>query len=77
MSWGGGEFAGEAGLDAHFNHPGIAFTASSGDGGAGGQLSIGLDLCDDRRRHDLVARVGRHTAGGNRVVRQRRWDFRG
>jgi subtilase family serine protease len=35
MSWGGGEFAGEATLDSHFNHPGVAFTASAGDSGAG------------------------------------------
>ena len=35
MSWGGGEFAGEAALDSHFNHPGVAFTASAGDSGAG------------------------------------------
>ena len=35
MSWGGEEFSGETALDAHFqaSHA-IAFTASSGDGGA-------------------------------------------
>ena len=35
-SWGGGEVGGEASLDSqYFNHPGIAITASSGDGGYG------------------------------------------
>jgi len=34
-SWGGGEFNGEMGLDAHFNHVGHPITFSSGDGGYG------------------------------------------
>jgi hypothetical protein len=35
-SWGGSEFSGEASADAgYFNHPGVAITASSGDGGYG------------------------------------------
>jgi subtilase family serine protease len=34
MSWGGSEFVSEATLDTHFNHPGITYTASSGDSGA-------------------------------------------
>jgi subtilase family serine protease len=33
MSWGGGDFSGEAGLDSHFNVPGVTFLASSGDSG--------------------------------------------
>ena len=41
MSWGGGEFAGEAAYDTAFTtpvgHTGVAFVASSGDGGAGAQ----------------------------------------
>ena len=39
MSWGGNEFKGQVGLDAHFTtpagHTGITFVASSGDGGSG------------------------------------------
>jgi subtilase family serine protease len=31
MSWGGSEFSGENTYDSHFNVPGVAFTASSGD----------------------------------------------
>jgi subtilase family serine protease len=34
-SYGGSEFSGETGDDSHFNRPGIAITASSGDGGYG------------------------------------------
>jgi hypothetical protein len=34
-SWGAGEFAGETGYDSHFNHPGVAITASAGDSGYG------------------------------------------
>ncbi len=33
MSWGGSEFANEAGYDSHFNVPGVTFIASSGDSG--------------------------------------------
>jgi subtilase family serine protease len=34
-SYGGGEYSGEVTDQAHFNHPGIAITVSSGDGGYG------------------------------------------
>jgi subtilase family serine protease len=34
-SYGGGEWSGETGYDAPYNHPGVAVTASSGDGGYG------------------------------------------
>lgn len=34
-SYGGPEFSGEKNFDSHFNHPGIAFTVSSGDSGYG------------------------------------------
>ena len=34
-SYGGGESSSELGYETHFNHPGIAITASSGDGGYG------------------------------------------
>src|SRR5919202_1151076 len=34
-SWGGSEYSGETADDAHFNHPGVAITASSGDNGYG------------------------------------------
>jgi subtilase family serine protease len=34
-SWGGSEYSGETTDDAHFNHPGVAITASSGDNGYG------------------------------------------
>ena len=34
-SYGGSEFSSETGYDSHFNHPTIAITASSGDGGFG------------------------------------------
>jgi subtilase family serine protease len=34
-SYGGSEYAGEVADEAHFNHPGIAITASSGDSGYG------------------------------------------
>jgi subtilase family serine protease len=34
-SWGGSEYSGETADDAHFNHPGVAITASSGDDGYG------------------------------------------
>jgi len=36
-SYGGPEFAGEKTFDSHFNHPGVAFTVSSGDSGYGVQ----------------------------------------
>jgi RHS repeat-associated protein len=38
MSWGSAEFSGETSDDSHFNHPGIAFVASSGDYGYGTTL---------------------------------------
>ncbi len=34
-SYGGGEFYNETFYDSHFNHPGVAFTVSSGDSGYG------------------------------------------
>jgi subtilase family serine protease len=34
-SWGGSEYSGETADDTHFNHPGVAITASSGDSGFG------------------------------------------
>ena len=34
-SWGGSEYSGQTSDDAHFNHPGVAITASSGDSGYG------------------------------------------
>ena len=34
-SWGGSEYSGQTADDAHFNHPGVAITASSGDSGYG------------------------------------------
>jgi subtilase family serine protease len=34
MSWGGGEFSGVTPYDSYFDHPGVAFVASSGDHGA-------------------------------------------
>ncbi len=34
-SYGGGEWSGETTYDSHFNHPGVAFVASSGDSGYG------------------------------------------
>ncbi len=34
-SYGGGEYAGEASDETHFNHPGVAITVSSGDAGYG------------------------------------------
>jgi len=34
-SWGSNEFSGEASYDSHFNHRGVAFTFSAGDGGYG------------------------------------------
>ncbi len=36
-SYGGPEFSGETAFDSHFNHPGVAFTVSSGDSGYGVQ----------------------------------------
>jgi subtilase family serine protease len=36
-SYGGGEFSSETSSDSHFNHPGVAITASSGDSGFGPQ----------------------------------------
>ena len=34
-SWGGDEYSGQTSDDSHFNHPGVAITASSGDSGYG------------------------------------------
>jgi subtilase family serine protease len=34
-SYGGGEYSGEVSDQSHFNHPGVAITVSSGDGGYG------------------------------------------
>jgi subtilase family serine protease len=34
-SWGGSEYSGQTADDGHFNHPGVAVTASSGDNGYG------------------------------------------
>lgn len=39
MSWGRGEFSGEASDDAHFNHPGVTFLAASMDSG---EISSGV-----------------------------------
>lgn len=36
-SYGSSEFSGETSYDSHFNHPGIAITVSSGDGGYGAE----------------------------------------
>lgn len=36
-SYGGGESSGELSSDTHYNHPGVAITASSGDSGFGAQ----------------------------------------
>lgn len=36
-SYGGSEFSGEATIASHYNHPGVAITASSGDSGYGAQ----------------------------------------
>ncbi|MDQ1710393.1 MAG: hypothetical protein QOG49_1778 [Frankiaceae bacterium] len=36
-SYGGGEFTGETSIATHYNHPGVAITASSGDSGYGAQ----------------------------------------
>ncbi len=36
-SWGGGESSGQTSDDAHFNHPGVAITVSSGDDGTGAE----------------------------------------
>ena len=36
-SWGSSEFSGEKSYDSHFNHPGVAFTVSAGDGGYGAE----------------------------------------
>jgi len=36
-SYGSGEFSSETAYDFHFNHPGVAFTVSSGDSGYGAQ----------------------------------------
>jgi subtilase family serine protease len=35
MSWSGGEDSSELGFDSFFNHPGVTFMASTGDGGHG------------------------------------------
>ena len=35
MSWGGGESASDVANNAHFNHPGVTFTAAAGDAGKG------------------------------------------
>ncbi len=37
-SYGGSEYSGEVSDESHFNHPGIAITASSGDSGFGAQF---------------------------------------
>ena len=37
-SYGGGEYAGETTDEAHFNHPGVAITVSSGDNGYGAEF---------------------------------------
>jgi len=34
-SWGASEFSGESSYESYFNHPGVAITASTGDGGYG------------------------------------------
>jgi subtilase family serine protease len=36
-SWGGSEYSGQTTDDAHFNHPGVAITVSSGDNGNGAE----------------------------------------
>jgi subtilase family serine protease len=36
-SWGSGEFSSEVSFDSYFNHPGVVYTFSSGDGGYGVQ----------------------------------------
>ena len=61
-SWGGSEFSGEASADAsYFNHPGIAITASSGDGGYGVEWPAASPYRNRGRRHDPQPRA---RAGG-------------
>jgi subtilase family serine protease len=76
MSWGGPEFSGMGNYDNHFNKPGVTFTASSGDNGAGVEwpaaspyvLSVGgttlyLDVNGNRTSESAWSGSGGGTSG--------------
>ena len=50
-SWGGVEYSGETSDDAHFNDPGVAITASTGDGGYGTEYPAASRYVHRGRRH--------------------------
>ena len=66
-SWGGDESSDETADDVHFNHPGIAITASSGDSGYGVAYPAASPLRDRGRRHVADDRGG----GSARLDRDR------
>ena len=72
MSWGGSEFAGQTGFDYHFNVPGVAFFASSGDSGAGASwpaaspfvISVGGTTLNVDGSGNVVSETGWSGSGG-------------
>jgi subtilase family serine protease len=71
-SYGGGEYAGEVADQAHYHHPGVAITVSSGDAGYGVEFPAASQY---------VIAVGgtslRHTASGARAWTETVWSGAG
>ena len=64
-SWGGQEFTTEASYDSHFDHPGVAITASSGDFGYGVRSPVSGRLGGrDRGRRDHAVDEGQNPDRG-------------
>ena len=67
-SYGGSEDSSILSEDAHFNHPGVAITASSGDSRLRRQLARVVAVRDRCRRHDAHDREQRSRLERDRVV---------
>jgi hypothetical protein len=70
-SWGGSEAASELSGDGHFNHPGVAITASAGDSGYGTSWPAVSPVRHRRRWHDPDASQQLAGLDGEGVVRLR------
>src|SRR3954451_5715188 len=70
-SYGAAESSSDPASNVHFNHPGTAITASSGDGGYGVEYPGGVPIRDCGRRHHAQSRVQRSRVDGERLERRR------
>jgi hypothetical protein len=70
-SWGGPEDASQTAADAHFNHPGVAITVSSGDSG------YGAEYPSSSRYVTSVGGTSLRTAGNSRGWTESAWSGAG